>query len=292
MKRIIVTDSGLGGINVMANAFNQLKRIKTYPEVELIFFNALPDEQFGYNQLESLSEKVRIFATVLKSIDENYHPDNILIACNTLSVVYNSIDLNLRERLPVTGILETGVKMIFDKLKNDTDSHVIIIGTPTTINSRQHETELINKGVEPSRIISVPCLLLESVIQNNPDSPDVFLKIEECLYTTIKDLERQKKIYLALCCTHYEYSSHSFEKFLHSNRFVYEVLNPNEKMLESLIFNDNKNEKEPKIVMKVVSKTKIKESDINSINRILRIKCPELQEVLANYEYKPDLFKL
>ena len=86
--RIVVTDSGLGGISVLGELESKLKTARIFNNVELIFFNALYSKDLGYNEIESNREKANIFNNALFSMQDNYHPDIILIACNTLSVIY------------------------------------------------------------------------------------------------------------------------------------------------------------------------------------------------------------
>lgn len=72
-------------------------------------------------------------------MEEKYVPDLILIACNTLSVVYPHTEFSKNTKTKVLGIVEFGVEQVLEELKKNPDYDVIITGTNTTIESRDHE---------------------------------------------------------------------------------------------------------------------------------------------------------
>src|SRR5512139_3328319 len=64
--RIAVTDSGLGGLSVMAEAAARLKEAGTFQTADFIFYNALFSAEGGYNTLETRQEKVDIFQRAME----------------------------------------------------------------------------------------------------------------------------------------------------------------------------------------------------------------------------------
>ena len=85
---IVVTDSGLGGLSVAADLAARLPASGIVQSARIVFVNAEPDAAFGYNDLKNDADKVRIFDGALSAMEARYKPDLILIACNTLSVVW------------------------------------------------------------------------------------------------------------------------------------------------------------------------------------------------------------
>ena len=84
--RLVVTDSGLGGLSVCAD----LLKAPTGPtakNTELLYVNAAPDPQHSYNSMESLAEKQEVFQTFLGRLADSYQPDHIFVACHTLSAL-------------------------------------------------------------------------------------------------------------------------------------------------------------------------------------------------------------
>jgi hypothetical protein len=100
---IAVTDSGLGGLSILADAVERSKIWKSFQKVDFVYFNALFSNQGGYNTLKSRQEKTAVFDSALSSLEERYDPDIILIGCNTLSAIYNDTIFARRTRTPVKG---------------------------------------------------------------------------------------------------------------------------------------------------------------------------------------------
>lgn len=85
--KLLFTDSGLGGISIMAEVANFLSKEKPVESAELIFFNSTPDKNIGYNKMSSEEDKINVFNSALYSMKEKFNPDYIFIACNTLSMI-------------------------------------------------------------------------------------------------------------------------------------------------------------------------------------------------------------
>jgi glutamate racemase len=222
-----------------------------------------------------------------------YEPDIILIACNTLSVIYNETEISKRIKIPVIGIVENGVEMILDSVKNDTSYGVIVLGTETTISSNQHKIRLVENGIPANKIITQACKNLESEIQNDPKSPIVSQQIEKYLLES-KDklIEKSAKQFILLACTHYGYSKYIFrqicEKIFGTN---FEILNPNERMAKLLSGkNETINKGKSKITNRVLSRVKLKEEQIENLGRLLKLDSEATAEALLKYEYLPELF--
>ena len=57
---IVITDSGLGGLSILADAVERLKDWKSFQKVDFVFFNALFSSEGGYNTLKTHQEKVSL----------------------------------------------------------------------------------------------------------------------------------------------------------------------------------------------------------------------------------------
>lgn len=289
--KIIVTDSGLGGLSVLAGLEKLLRESGSKADVHLIFFNALYDKEYGYNRMSSDEEKITIFNKALNSMLTNYKPDMILIACNTLSVLYNQTPFSERTSIPVIGIVKFGVDVIYEKLNAEPNSSVIIFGTPTTIRTGTHKNELINRGIDESRIINRECYLLESEIQNDAQSTKVLDMITKFTNEAASQITHNKKVYAALCCTHYGYSYAMFNKVMNSffgdNQ---ETLNPNLKMSEYVFKLIRNKEGSGNVNVSAVTKAEIYEEEIKSIGKLLKTTSPKTFDALQNYILDKNLF--
>lgn len=289
--KIVITDSGLGGLSVLGELERRLKENAIYQEVELIFFNSLYSSEYGYNSMKDISEKAGVFNNALNSICQNFNPDLILIACNTLSVVYPHTEFAKNPKAEVKGIVESGVSLFEKKLKHSEDK-IILMGTPTTINSDVYKNALIQKGINANQIINQGCLELETSIQNDPNSNETRNTVSHFIGEAVRNIDSiPNNIYVGLCCTHYGYCKKVFYEEL-ANKFNanIETLNPNNTMLDFLFSNSKKIFSNSNISIKIVSQVKLKENEINSLGSILEISSPITATALRNYVFVEKLF--
>ena len=288
---IVVTDSGLGGLSVMDDIAKKLKTSGCFKKVSLIFVNALFDANTGYNTLQTRQEKITIFSNVLTSIEKRFKPDAILIACNTLSVIYKETDFVKQSKTPVIGIVESGVKLMAEKLKSDNNSNVIIFGTETTIEEGSHKKALLALKIADERIITKSCPQLQSYIEQNPAGEETEMLITVYLNEALEQLpEKNGNIYLSLNCSHFGYSYNLWKKaFANTPYKSGEILDPNSIMGDFLVDKKYRNRNSgTEISFLVVSKVKLLNE--NAIVSIFSEKTPELASAIQNYHLMPDLF--
>lgn len=291
--KLLFTDSGLGGISIMAEVANFLSKEKPVESAELIFFNSTPDKNIGYNKMSSEEDKINVFNSALYSMKEKFNPDYIFIACNTLSVIYDKTRFAKEERTTVIKIVDSGLRLIKDKLSEHKNSNVIILGTPTTIKTNTYKLKLIDEGFDEARIINQSCPELESEIQKNPESDETRNLIQKYLSEALKQIKNENtKIYSALCCTHYGFAEKVFD-FVLKNLGIknYEIINPNKKMVEEIVskFSGKVTDK-TELKCQVVSKVIFYEEEINSISKQIENISPPVSESLKNYKLIENLF--
>jgi len=292
--RILITDSGLGGLSVAADVDKKLNLFKPFKEAEIIFFNSLPSHNKGYNSMKDIKQKAIVFDSALKSMIENYNPDIILIACNTLSVVYPETEFSKSAKIPVIGIVELGVELMNDSLKNNPGSNVFIIGTPTTVNSYSHKKKLLAKGISEDIIYSQPCKNLESEIQEDTKSKAVYELLDKySLEMKSKIKSSYTKTFIGLCCTHYGYAFNLIDSVMKS-KFGnnVELLNPNSKMGDLLITDTNHLRFDKTITtVKVVTQVDISEQENKSLGKLLGKESIKTEQALKDYILNEKLFE-
>ena len=298
-KTILVTDSGLGGMSVFARIAALLKKASPWQDVSMVYFNAWPEQDKGYNHFKTMDQRAQVFNNALNAMD-NFKPDMILIACNTLSVIYPFTSYRGDTRTRILGIVEHGVQLIHENLVSDPDSQVIIFGTPTTIAERSHEKQLVNLGIDPSRIFHQGCTHLAGKIERNPFGSDVSKMIITYVSQAASKMRKpEAKIYAALCCTHFGYCKKLFQTAL-SEHFKTEVilLNPNQRMADHVILDPilddpgNTDPFSPDIRMRVVSQVFWEPERIDAYARLLKNVSLETVRALTAYEWNPDLFEV
>jgi len=291
---IAVTDSGLGGLSVLAEAAARLETAGTFEAVDLIFYNSLFSAEGGYNSLRTRAEKIAIFDSALGGLEERYRPDLILIACNTLSVLYEKTSFAARTKVPVAGIVGTGVDLIAAGLQRAPDASVIIFGTSTTISEGTHRRELERRGVSPGRIVSQACPELEGFIERDNTGGETELLIAAFVEEALQQLPSPRPPVLAsLNCTHYGYALPLWEAaFAGAGVKPAALLNPNSAMVDFL-FAPGRAGRFPKtrLSVRVVSMVGIAPDTAASLGRWLARTSPATAAALAAYEHVPDLFR-
>jgi len=290
--KVVITDSGLGGLSVHALLDKHLRSYQNTPNIELIFFNSLADHSLGYNVMKTEAQKLQLFNIALKSM-LNLNPDIILIACNTLSALYGKTKVSRSIKIPVISIIDLGIDMVQESIANNLNEKIIIFGTETTIKSNQHKQQIIRKGVSEDKIITQACENLESEIQINPSSKKVDELIDMNVTEALANVgNSSESITAVLACTHYGYSYSIFKEKL-ANKFngQIKILNPNEKM-GSIVKLDNLNKKSNSNTNKVISRVDITKSEMININLLLEKDSPNVAKALENYTFDPNLFKI
>jgi glutamate racemase len=291
---VAITDSGLGGLAVLAEAARRMKEAGIFEQVDFVFFNALFSNEGGYNSLKTREEKIRVFDSAMESLRAGFKPEVILIGCNTLSVLYKDTLFSKRRDIPVAGIVDSGVHLIARALRDHPDASVIIFGTATTISERTYPVELEKLGFDAGRILGQPCPELESFIERNPRADETGMLISGCVAEAVAKLASPPPpILVSLNCTHYGYSLPLWEEaFEEAGTKPLDVLNPNSRMTDVLFRPELSGRfKKTEIRTRVVSMVELSRSKIDSLAPLLEHISPETAEALRLYEHRPDLFE-
>lgn len=290
---ILITDSGLGGLSVCADVVSRLHRKPLFQDAAITYFNAWPEQNRGYNKFDPVAERIRIFDRALVGM-ETYRPDLIMIACNTLSALYNRTDFSRHSEIPVLGIINFGADLIHENLIETPDSKTLVLGTLTMIAENRHKEILIEKGIDAGRILTQACDGLATAIEGNPEGDAVIELTDQYIREAASKISPYSgTLFVALCCTHFGYIASVIEKKVkqHVTEDVV-ILNPNSVMSEFLFERGNGVVcSKTNIDIKVVSKIVIDDIKIDSISRLIKDVSPETAEALSNYKHKPDLFE-
>jgi glutamate racemase len=289
---IVVTDSGLGGLSVVAGIEKRCRSSRTFKKVRLVFVNAMPTAKKGYNKMTP-AEKVSVFNDALGAMNRRFKPDAILIACNTLSVVYPDTPFARTAAIPVVGIVGLGIDMIAEALGRAPKGIAVIYGTETTIESNSHRDGLLKRGILPERIVSVPCSGLAIKIQNDVNSEAVKTAIAGFVRDGMAALPTPgPRVVVGLCCTHYGYSSTLFSSCtVEAGASAVEILNPNDRMSE-LLFKGRPKRTYPlvKTSVDVYSRGELSVEARKNIADLVRPASLKTAEALLGYTHDPELW--
>jgi glutamate racemase len=224
----------------------------------------------------------------------SFGPSAIVIACNTLSVVFRSTAFHRSPAVPVAGILDEGVELFFEALNRDEDGMLAVFGTRTTIGSGEHLRRLRARGIDPARLASEACHGLAAAIDKDPDSPAIPGLVDECVLRALPKLPSGGTLYAGLACTHYAYVSEIFRSALarHSGAAV-DTLEPGQRLVERLMAGLAEAGSAPgksPVTMDVVSKVELAEPQRRAVARRVEGISPATSRALIAYRHVPDLF--
>jgi glutamate racemase len=300
---IVITDSGLGGLSICALLEQGLRVAAPSRSIRLTYVNAWPFEDRGYNDLADAGERARVFDAALARIAQ-MEPDRILIACNTLSILYPLTAFSRQPVVQVHGIVDAGVDFFVDRLAGNTASSIVLLGTKTTIESGVHKARLEQRGIDSRRIAAVSCHGLAGAIERDVDGPRAAEIIGDCAARAASAAPAGDGLLLGLCCTHYGYVSARLVDAVarRTSRRVL-ALDPNERLVSSLLadaafFGGAGRAAAPlpresplgTVSVELVSKVTLSETARTSIARLVEPISPATAGALLSYAHVPDLF--
>ena len=291
---ILITDSGLGGLSVFADLAERIRSAGIFKTVNLIYFNAQPHMKSGYNSMKTTDQKIRVLENALSAMETNFEPDLLLIACNTLSVLYPETQYARRANIPVVGIVGTGVDLISEKIKNEKDASVIIFATKTTVEKDAHRQILRERGYDTSRFITQACPKLAGSIERGIQSEETKDLVDIYVNEALQKFNPGTEPFLvSLNCTHYGYVSDLFKQSFEKHGYTpAEMLDPNPFMV-NFIFDDyfHRRYTESVLNLKVVSQSELPDDHIKSIGALIALTSPATHDALKKYKFTPELFE-
>jgi glutamate racemase len=281
---ILITDSGVGGVSVVAYA-ERFVRTQGFTElVRLTFANAAPANDYGYNSMPSREAKLETFDRFLRNVTGRYSPDMIFVACNTLSVLLPDTPYVANAKIPVKGIVDTGVALLVDAMQRDPRSVAIIFGTQTTIDSGVYPRRLQERGIAASRIVAQACPGLADVISEDREGTRARAEIERWVAEAIAKMpDRNAPIVACLACTHYGYRKDLFASALGDAT----VINPNESAVGDIF---DRSGSSHDVSVEFVTRYALPATTVETLAWLLNPISPRTVDAMQHYAHVPDLF--
>lgn len=171
--KIGIVDSGLGGIFVLKHLLNSRKY------AHYIFYGDYLHNPYGNKTITQLKQYYNEAIKFLKSKE----CDKIVIACNTLSIVNDNLNII------------TPIKYVQKKINNEQKKYQILLATNFTVNSDIYKTF----GISCNNFVPY----LEENIQQDK------LKLID---TYLNSYKKAKNV-IILGCTHYNYFKNDIKKY-------------------------------------------------------------------------------
>lgn len=300
---ILITDSGVGGLSVVAYA-ERFVRTRGFREpVRLTFANAAPANDYGYNAMATREEKLATFDRFLRSVTERYAPDSIYIACNTLTVLLPDTPYAGEATIPVKGIVETGVDLLVRDLEADPSSVALIFGTQTTIDAGTYPRLLVERGIDPARIDAQACPGLADTISEDREGSKTAAEIRGWVDRAIARMPRREPPVVAcLACTHYGYRKDLFAEAFAAAGVRAQVVNPNERAIDDLFGTGSLHHRDTEdterqdrnrhhdVEVEFVTRYAIPAATVEALTYFLDGISPPTVAALRDFVHVPDLF--
>ncbi len=289
----IVTDSGLGGLSICARIESNLRLGGPGRDVRITYFNAWPDPRSGYNSLPDMQSRADAFNKALVRMGQ-FEPDQIVIACNTLSILYGLTPFSRATRVPVMGIVDAGLDLFLEAMRARPDAPIVLMGTRTTIESNVHRGGLVRNGIPAERIFVQACHGLAAAIERDPDASTVAELTEHCLSAACGRLPRGGTLFVGFCCTHYTYIGGAIRLAAErlSGRQVL-ILDPNLRLADRATVGEIGGSLEPArrgVEVEVISKVELDDNQRRLIARRVEPVSAVTAHALLSYSRDPDLF--
>lgn len=189
MARILVFDSGVGGLSVLAEIR------KAAPDMGITY--VADNGFFPYGDRTEPELKQRL-PDLLAKLCERYRPDVAVIACNTASTVALE-EIRAGIGVPVVGT----VPAIKPAALNTTTGVIGLLGTPGTV-ERQYTAELISDYAPDVHVIRHGSSQLVDLVEQKLRGEQLnFTDLKQILSNLTNDLRGHEMDTLVLACTHF-----------------------------------------------------------------------------------------
>ena len=301
---IVITDSGLGGLSVCAQLIHLLKNYSVSEnfdppscDIKITYINAVPSNDRGYNTMSGKQEQIETFEKIISNTVRLISPDNIFVACGTLSVLLNQISLLDDKSFKIEGIFSIGIQLLLDNMIKFPNAKAIIMATPSTVRNNSFQTVLVNNGIAKNQIVAQSCPNLANEISNDPEGSKVEKSIQYWVKKSLQQLQGKTADHLMLFlgCTHYSYHENMFKMALINEGFSkVTVLNPNYAAAEKLknyVLNDQSKNSDLKNCFSInfLTPYAIPEQEKITLNKLLTPISPETSRALINAQIVPEL---
>lgn len=198
MRRLLVFDSGIGGLSVV----REIRR--SIPGAEIVY--AADDVGFPYGEWQAVALSNHVVA-VIEGLIDRFSPDAVVIACNTASTLVLPA-LRARITLPIIGT----VPAIKTAAERTTTGLVSVLATFGTMR-RDYTRDLIQSFAQSCDVRLVGSSRLAPLAEDHIsgrriDEEDVRSEISQAFVE--KDSRRTDTIVLA--CTHYPFLVDAFRR--------------------------------------------------------------------------------
>jgi len=262
---------------------------------QVVFFNCLPSPALGFDAMESGERRGRVLTRALDCMVSRFQPDAILLACNTISVIYESTAFSARATAPVLGIVEMGTDMIEDHLRRQPRAQVILFAAPTTVQSGAHKRILCDRGGSADQLMYQRCDGLISAIERDPQGPATRELVGRHVAEALKKIpDRSLPTVASFNCTHFGYVEETFRDAFRSRGIeLAAILDPTGRMAGAFLAEARAGRfASPEVTVEVVTQTPHAPERREAISRLIAPRSECTAAALMNDTCIPGLFSI
>ncbi len=167
-------------------------------DLKIIYVNAVPSNDRGYNKMSGKKEQIETFEKIISNTVRLISPDNIFVACGTLSVLLKKMVPPEDKLVKIEGIVNIGIQLLVDSLQKNPRATAIIMATPTTVSNNSFQKELLNNGIAKNQIVTQSCPNLANEISNDPEGSKVEKRIQYWVKKSLQKLQGKTTDHLML----------------------------------------------------------------------------------------------
>lgn len=295
MIHAMIIDSGIGGLSVLAELERFLASQSRPGTFRLTFANASPEDDYGYNSMPTRKEKMETFDRFLRRAYEDYRPDFMYLACNTLAVLFPDTDFSERKPCPVGDIVQTGIDSMTEVQRSFPGIPIFIFATRTTVQEGAISRGLRKNGISEDRIISLACPGLADSIAADFSGVSSQKWIETYTSEALAECNIQSNSALVyLGCTHYGYRESMFRQAFQRHGIQAICHNPNlyaiEEMDQKKLIGLSDGMGPSQVDIEMVSRYAIPEGTRKALTHYLKSVSPKTVSAIENYNHRPDFF--
>jgi glutamate racemase len=185
-------------------------------EMKMVYLNAVPRDHYGYNDMTSAEERVRVFNSMLEKAEDRFQPEKIFVACGSLSALLDEVPYVDKHRQKVQGIGWIGRQLLMESIQEKPDAPVFVFATPVTISEGLYSATGLSGFQRPEVYIEQPCPGLANQISSKLEERAIFAEIMECCQKALESAESDLKFnshqnpIVFLGCTHYSFRAALF----------------------------------------------------------------------------------
>ena len=187
-------------------------------EMKMVYLNAVPRDQYGYNDMTSAEERVQVFNGLLEKAEDRFKPEKIFVACGSLSALLDEVPYVEKHRQKVQGIGWIGRQLLTEAIQEKPDAPVFVFATPVTVSEGLYSATGLSGIQKPKVFIEQPCPGLANKISSNLEEKAVYSQIKECCQKALESAESHFRFnphqhpIVFLGCTHYSFRADLFVK--------------------------------------------------------------------------------